>query len=76
MTTRTLTTNKLRAGDRIHLHGAVIKLEGRPRTELRGRQTWFTWQNMAVVSGRIDGLPTARLWTVQGDTMCFWRVER
>ena len=71
-----VSTAQLRDGDRVHIDGAVIKIEGKPMVSRRGPRDWFAWRNMTIVAGRLTGLPEATLWTVQGDTMCFWRVSR
>lgn len=72
-----VSTDKLRAGDKIHVNGVIILLgDTQPEVIERGRETIFRWPNAGIVSGHFDFAPKATQWTIQGNTWCFWRVTR
>lgn len=72
-----LNTSQLRAGDRITMHGATILVEDEPNTYIGyGGCTVYSWPNLPIIKGEIDMFPWMRTWTIQGNDLANWVVER
>lgn len=72
-----LNTSQLRAGDRITMHGATVLLQGEPIVYSGyGGRTAYSWREMPIVEGSIDTFPRLKTWTIQGNDLANWIVER
>lgn len=77
MKAEVLNTSQLKAGDRITMHGATILIEDMPNTYIgHGGRTVYSWPNLPIIKGEIDAFPWMRTWTVQGNDLAHWVVER
>lgn len=69
-------SGELRAGDLVHVDGALVRLEGQPSTYPgHAGMTVYHWPSMPVI-GTIDMFPHLRVWTIQGNDLANWVVER
>ena len=77
MSLQVMNTHELKAGDRIHVDSAVVVLVGTPKTWVGSTgRTVHTWYEMPIVEGMIDFFPKLTTWTIQGNDLAYWAVDR
>lgn len=77
--TQRLDTSKLTAGDIVHIWGARVLLTGSPTCYTgydSAQRLTYAWRDMPIISGHIITMERMRVWTVQGNELARWDVER